>query len=193
MSTATLTLDVFHRVAALSAFASTKSSNTPILQGVQLRISGGELVALATDRYTLARVRHEHAETDELEPVVIPTPALTEALKSAKNSELISITHDSGSLTLDWGSGQLKTFAIEGNYPPVERLFPDEPGDIPAGASFDSQFLARLSKLTRPARSPQDRVVVFSLSGSDATTGKLANLYAVGDHYDALISPRRVA
>lgn len=72
MTTLTLTLDSIHWIAALSAFTAPRSAHLPILTGIKLSASDGVLTAIATDRYTAARARLEHAPNEAIESVVIP-------------------------------------------------------------------------------------------------------------------------
>lgn len=193
MATVTINSDVFHRVVACAAFTG-RDDMAPILSGVQLSTAGGELRAVATDRYTAVRMAHPHSDVDELPAVVIPAKLLTDALKLAAKSAFVTVTHDSdsGTVTIDCGTGAFTAPAIAGNYPPVERLYWEgEDADIPAGTILDPTLLARLAKLTRPGRRPADRVVGFTLGSKPGEDGRNVPVRARGDHYDALIQPRR--
>lgn len=192
MTTITLTLDSLHQIAALSAFTAPKSTHTPILTGIEISVSDSVLTAIATDRYTAARARFEHAPNEAVESVVVPSQLVTDVLKAAKGAARVHLTIDGDTLTFDWGNGRMSGQSVAGNYPPVARLLPKNPTDLPAGTAFDPTLLARLAKLTKPARSPKDRIVTFAMHAGGGSAGS-ANLYATGDVYDVLICPRKVA
>ena len=187
MTTLTITLENLHQIAALAAFTEPVSSRTPILTGIELSASDSVLTATATDRYAAARARLEHAPNEAVESVVVPPRLVTDVLKAAKGAAQVHLTIDGDTLTFDWGNGRMSGQSVAGNYPPVARLFPENPADLPAGTSCNPTFLARLAKLTKPARKPADRVITFKLHGTD---GAKSNLYATGGAYDVLICPR---
>lgn len=191
MTTLTITLDNLHHIAALSAFTAPKSTHTPILTGIELSVSDSVLTAIATDPYAAARARLEHAPNEAIESVVVPAQLIVDVLKAAKGAMQVHLTIEGDTLTFDWGSGRMSGQSVAGNFPPVARLFPEDPTDLPAGTSFNPTFLARLAKLTRPARSPKDRTVVFALHAGGQSAGS-ANLYATGDAYDVLICPTKI-
>ena len=183
MSTITLTPASLAQIANLAAFAASDAV-TPVLTGIAVSVAGGEVRAVATDRYAVARYVGQAPEFEELPQTVLPTAFLTTVAKAARGAFQVHLTVDGSTVTADWGDGSVSASVIEGNYPPVDRLMTDHADDIPASMTLSPTLLARLAKLRGPGAGIKG-IVNFALS-ADGT-----NLRADGGPYSVRICPIR--
>jgi DNA polymerase-3 subunit beta len=166
----TLTADQFASIASATVAAAPVKELTPIIQAVQVGIEAGILTAVATDRYRVARITFPIEGAPDLEPVTIPRTFLDGFAKSIRAAKLpatseITLTvtptepsnayHDpAATLTLasSYAGVSATASALQGNYPPVARLFPETLSDTPSPEiSLNLARLADAEKLTHPA------------------------------------------
>ena len=191
MRSITLTPTTLASIGNLAAFTGAGKHGSPILDAIGLSVAGGELIAVATDRYTVAQYSTTHDDTEELPQVAIPAALIVQAVKAAKGAASITLTHDdtgdyTSPITFTWEGGTIAGQTVAGNLPAVERLLTGEPTDLPQGTRINPAYLARLAKLTDPTgRKPADRAIAFDLSALGT------NLHAAGGDYRVLICPIR--
>ena len=207
-TTATLNYGEITALASLyTAAADTdKGAVAPILSAVHVQITEGHVTAHATDHYVCARVRFDMMHRDdEAAPAELVLPGAWLAQIAAtvrragrtwhgRQAAAVILTAKDGALSA-WvqdgdGGATMNAREVEGNYPPVGRLFPDfadakdgEPIALGDSHAVDFDNLARIAKLRHPGD---------TLAGKSATRFGLYRFAAA--HKDAnapLIATRR--
>lgn len=162
MTIFTLTYEQMLAVASLQHMAS-KDDVTPVLTGIELHVTPTTLTATATDRYVVGQLitqLQQGLENDVPEEgvkILLPRADVAQVARMRSEIQLtfdapadarqsVSVTasavRDHRSLTFP---------SIYGNFPPVDRLFYDDPTeDIPSGIAFNMGLLARVTKLLLP-------------------------------------------
>jgi hypothetical protein len=176
MPRATLTTPQFLSIASTLVAAAPAKEVTPNIISAQITVTGQQLVAIATDRYRVARstmILDEAPEGDFT--VTIPRAFLESAAKQIRALKLPAaqpnvVLEVAGTyLSVSAPGLTLSAEAASGNYPPVGRLFPEEDKLVDLGdVSLNAQFVADAGKLTHPALSDPKRSPIrlrFSASG----------------------------
>ena len=114
------------------AFAASRDDVTPVLTGVQLAVSNNSLTLVATDRYRVA-VRAINWDGNETEAqALVPARTLTEVGKTFSHGGNISVAFsgeaDREIIAFTAGNKTVTSLLIKGNFPPVQRLFPQQTG-----------------------------------------------------------------
>lgn len=166
--------------AVKAALPHAAQAQAPILRG--LRIEPGRV--LATDKFTAIRVAFDYTG-DPFEPFVLAVPDAKE-LTAYEGTPVIE-----GTATFTYSDQTVRTGVIEGEYPPIDRLWPDDsdgPG-VPRVA-FSPVHLRKFDKV-QTIRGKQDRnePLVFTFG---ATPEKPVRV-TFADWIDALIVPVRMA
>lgn len=128
-STGVVPADAFAEAVSQVALAASRDDVTPVITGVQLNFAETGVNLVATDRYRVAvRSIDWDGPTDE-RSALVPARTIQEvgktfgnagtiriALTSRDDRELIAFSADNKTVT---------SLLIKGNYPPVQRLFPE--------------------------------------------------------------------
>ena len=159
MSTLTITTEQLHSLASLTNLVDKKA--TEVLLGIHLTITDGHAIAYVTDRYYAARLEFDTESNDGT--ILIPANILSEFSKLTKKTHAnvpvtITLESDTSPVTISNTHGdQLVIGRINGNYPPIERLFKDSDTITPISElSLNIKLLARLTKLQLVGDTPQD-------------------------------------
>ena len=164
------TPEEFRAVASVGVAASSDDV-TPIINAVNISVSEtGEVTAVATDRYRIARViftpKMDEAVIGGEDSLTINAKELTKfwngikatALKSHLPVIMTIITEEgeysnTKKYVLEYDGSRVENFGIKGNYPPVEKLMSgydlDDCAGVPAVALKPS-FLGDLAKMYHP-------------------------------------------
>ena len=168
MSKIVFTPEEFRSIASMGVAASTDDI-TPIINTVQVTVAGGEVTAIATDRYRIARVIFTPKIDNFLmtdDTININAKELTKfwagiKVKAARSIMPITMTimteednyGDSKSYTLEYDGSTSHSAGVKGNYPPVAKLMTGyDVGDcagVPA-VSLKPSFLGDLAKMYHP-------------------------------------------
>lgn len=123
--------DVFSDAIAQVAVAASRDDVTPVITGVQLDITDGQLSLVATDRYRVA-VREIGATSSSATgslTALIPARTLSEIGKIFTHAAIMTITIVSGGdrelIAFSADQKTVTSLLIKGNFPPVKRLFPE--------------------------------------------------------------------
>lgn len=139
MTTITLSRQQLHAIASLAHCASTDDI-TPIITAIKLTgISGGNITAIATDRYKIAELSFVVEEVTQDFEILINAKKLLAASKSIKGKASqfnqfmnITISGEVGNRTMKLDNHETSVTIPElvGNYPPVARLLDSAYDDI---------------------------------------------------------------
>lgn len=121
----------FAEAIAQVSLAASKEDVTPVITGVQFEIEEGTLTLTATDRYRVATRGIDWSPAGETSAInaLVPAKIVTEVGKTFGNDSTVHITivkeQDRELIAFRGGSKTVTSVLIKGNYPPVQRLFPE--------------------------------------------------------------------
>ena len=118
-------------VAAIDKVADSASRDEtrPVLTGINVRVSGSSIRAVATDSYRLAVYQGKLDNTAERDfELTLPASALQELAKLAKvaGAEDLTISESGHNFVMQFASIILSTRTIDGQFPNPDHLMPDE-------------------------------------------------------------------
>jgi len=123
-----------------TAFATSSIENRPILTGVNFKIDGNKLTAIATDSYRLSQKIIELNEVYEPLNIIIPGKSLDELLKVLENNnDIIELHFDHSKILFKYGNLLFQSRLLEGNYPETSKLVPTE---FPIVIKFNKENLS---------------------------------------------------
>jgi len=123
-----------------TTFATSAIENRPILTGVNIRVEGEKLIAIATDSFRLSQKMIEIPKNMDVMNVVIPGRSLDELgriLEMNLDEILIHLNHKS--ILFEYGNILFQSRLLEGNFPETSRLIPTE---FPIIIKFSKERLA---------------------------------------------------
>ncbi len=123
-----------------TAFATSSIENRPILTGVNFKIDGNKLTAIATDSYRLSQKIIELNEVYEPLNIIIPGKSLDELLKVLENNnDIVELHFDHSKILFKYGNILFQSRLLEGNYPETSKLVPTE---FPIVIKFNKENLS---------------------------------------------------
>lgn len=174
-----------------------KDKARPILNAVWLEISNGELVAAATDSYTLAEYRHP-VDAPNFGPVLIAGAGVETILTAtkAKASQELEVTFAGDALTLDTSNARHLISLETGTYPDYAALIP-EPGFGDAlqleSCGYDADYLAKVAKIGKVLNPGRTAARVELVTLKDSKTPSRWDLAGLNGSVIFLIMPLRRA
>lgn len=118
---------VMRAVIRQTTFAASMIENRPILTGVNIKVDGQKLIAIATDSFRLSQKFIDIPTNFERMNVVIPAKSLDELGKVLEsNLDEILIHLDAKSILFEYGNVLFQSRLLEGNFPETSRLIPVE-------------------------------------------------------------------
>ncbi|MBO9568023.1 MULTISPECIES: DNA polymerase III subunit beta [Cellulomonas] len=196
--------ELTHAVAQVSVAAS-RDDTLPLLTGVRVEIEGERVTLLATDRYRLAlrEMTWKPASPDVEAVALVRARTLSDAAKSLGGSGSVEVSLSSGGgvdlIGFEAGGRQTTSLLVDGDYPPVRRLFPDE---TPIHAIVNRQALAEAAKrvaLVAERNTPirltfsEGQVVLDAGQGDDAQASEALEATLVGDDISVAFNPHFLA
>lgn len=129
--TGSVPADSFTEAISQVAVAASKDDVTPVITGVLFDVNENTLSLTATDRYRVSTrsVAWQPAEESASYQALVPARIVSEIGKTFTDSEDISITfikeEDRELIAFSNKQRTVTSLLIKGNYPPVQRLFPE--------------------------------------------------------------------
>ncbi|MCG7308078.1 DNA polymerase III subunit beta [Brachybacterium halotolerans subsp. kimchii] len=126
----TVQADVFAEAISQVTVAASKDDTLPLLTGVRVEIVGEKMTLMATDRYRLAmsEITWRPSRPDLEITALVRARTLQEVARSLATggSVDIAISDDSSANLIGFEAGGRRTTStlVDGDYPPVRRLFP---------------------------------------------------------------------
>ena len=162
MTTAYLPASTLAAIASLSGATSTDTF-TPILSAIKVTVTPETVTAVATDRYIAARLTTPLGDVAHTVSDVGSTFYLNAAdatmLAKLKAGGMFTWNDETREVTAEMDNhARFTLHAVDGDYPSVERLIPDESAecDIPAGVGLNTTIFAKLAKFALPGEKPAD-------------------------------------
>jgi DNA polymerase-3 subunit beta len=112
--------------------AASRDDTLPLLTGVRMEIEGERITLLATDRYRLAlrELTWQPARPDVSQVALVRARTLSDAARSLGGSDQVTLALSTGAgvdlIGFEAGGRHTTSLLVDGDYPPVRRLFPDE-------------------------------------------------------------------
>jgi DNA polymerase-3 subunit beta len=112
--------------------AASRDDTLPLLTGVRMEIEGEKITLLATDRYRLAlrELSWQPARPDVSEVALVRARTLSDAARSLGGSDHVTLALSTGAgvdlIGFEAGGRHTTSLLVDGDYPAVRRLFPDE-------------------------------------------------------------------
>ncbi|MBR3891224.1 MAG: DNA polymerase III subunit beta [Bacilli bacterium] len=145
--------DLLKQVISQTIFATSIKETRPILTGVNFKIDGNVLEAVATDTYRLAKKKVVLGDSAYVN-VTIPNKSLSEVSKIISGNEEVTINFFDKKVLFKVGDTIVSTRVINGVYPDTTRLIPE---------NFDY----KLTTLTTDIVSAVDRASLLSTDGNN--------------------------
>ncbi|HLP22696.1 MAG TPA: DNA polymerase III subunit beta [Microbacteriaceae bacterium] len=128
-ATGVVPADAFAEAVGQVALAASRDDVTPVITGVQLTISGTGMNLVATDRYRVAVRQIDWDGATEERAALVPARTIQEVGKTFGNAGTISVSltsrDDRELIAFSADNKTVTSLLIKGNYPPVQRLFPE--------------------------------------------------------------------
>ncbi|MGC5614666.1 DNA polymerase III subunit beta [Georgenia sp. Z1491] len=197
----TIDADVLAQAVAQVTTAASRDETLPLLTGVRVEIEGDSITLLATDRYRLAmRELPWHPAGDDVSAVaLVRARTLSDVAKSLTSAGAVEVdldTSGAGSLIgFEAGGRRTTSLLVDGDYPPVRRLFPDE---TPTHAVVDAAELIAAAKrvsLVAERNTPirlsftEGQVVLEAGQGDDAQASEALEATLVGEPITTAFNP----
>lgn len=182
--------------------AASRDDTLPLLTGVRMEIEGETITMLATDRYRLAlRTLSWHpANPDHSSVALVRARTLSDAAKSLGGSDQVTVALSTGAgvdlIGFEAGGRHTTSLLVDGDYPAVRRLFPDE---TPIHAVVNTQALteaARRVSLVAERNTPirlafsEGQVVLDAGQGDDAQASEALEAALVGEEITVAFNPQ---
>lgn len=110
-------------------FSASIDETRPVLTGVRLSFTTGQMQMVATDGYRLSLKKTQIKEKIKIPFLILPAKTLLEIVKiiqSEKEETIIkiSIMKDAGQIIFSFGETEIATRLIEGEFPDFEKIIP---------------------------------------------------------------------
>lgn len=179
MTTAYLPASTLAAIASLSG-ATSADKFTPILSAIKVTVTPETVTAVATDRYIAARLTTPLGEVAHTVSDTGSTFYLNAAdatmLAKLKTGGMFTWNDETREVTAEMDNNSRFTLhAVDGNYPSVERLIPNESAecDIPAGVGLNPTIFAKLAKFALPGEKAADlKKAAYRLGMGDLTDSR---------------------
>jgi DNA polymerase-3 subunit beta len=194
--------DALTQAVAQVTVAASRDDTLPLLTGVRVEIEGEKITMLATDRYRLAlrELTWSPASPDISATALVRARTLSDAAKSLGGGAQVNIALATGSgvdlIGFEAGGRHTTSLLVEGDYPAVRRLFPDE---TPIHAVVATQALSDAAKrvaLVAERNTPirlsftEGQVVLDAGQGDDAQASEALEASLVGDDISVAFNPQ---
>ncbi len=121
----TLPSAAFKRGLQQVIFAASNDESRPVLTGVYLHVTDGQLYMASTDSYRLAE-KNIGANSHDIS-LLVPASAMQDLLRIIGDDDGdLTVTHNDQQVLFQVGDIELVARLVEGNYPPYRKLIPSD-------------------------------------------------------------------
>jgi len=196
----TIDADVLTEAVNQVTIAASRDETLPLLTGVRVEIEGEKLTLMATDRYRLAmRELSWHPSSPSFSAVaLVRARTLSDVAKSLTSAGSVDVALGNSSASLIGfaaGGRQTTSLLVEGDYPPVRRLFPEETTTHAVVATGPLIEAARRVALVAERNTPirlsfsEGQVVLEAGQGEDAQASEVLEATLVGEDIVTAFNP----
>ncbi|MHB1489563.1 DNA polymerase III subunit beta [mine drainage metagenome] len=194
--------DELTQAVAQVTVAASRDDTLPLLTGVRMEIEGEKITLLATDRYRLAlrELSWRPATPDMSAVALVRARTLSDVSKSLGGSQTVNIALATGTgvdlIGFEAAGRHTTSLLVDGDYPAVRRLFPDE---TPIHAVVSTHALAEAAKrvaLVAERNTPirlsftQGQVILDAGQGDDAQASEALESVLVGEDISVAFNPQ---
>lgn len=142
-------------------FTSSTDDARPVLTGINFVASEEDLTLVATDGFRLSLVKEKRKGT--FSSMIIPADFLKEVLRYVKDAKAVSFTYSSKEHLVLFKVGEAEFYSrlIDGEFPPYERVIPEEKK---ATAVLKREDLLRNTKLISIFAREYSNVILYDFS-----------------------------
>lgn len=180
--------------------AAGRDETLPLLTGVKVEISGERLTLLATDRYRLAmREMTWRPTTPTIErQALVRARTLSDVARSltSAGSIEISLAESADIIGFEAGGRHTTSLLVDGEYPPVRRLFPEQTTTHTVTESAALTEAAKRVALVAERNTPirltftEGQVVLEAGQGDDAQASEALESTLVGEEITTAFNPQ---
>jgi DNA polymerase-3 subunit beta len=154
-------------------FAAARDDSRPTLAGVRLIVSARGVNVAAADGFRLAVDFVPFGETTEGQTLeyIIPARAMTEAAALCAAADAVTFASNGQQALFVTDSTTLTTRLIEGRFPDVDRIIPEQ---SPTLVTFDVADLTRAVKLAAPFAAASQNVIKLAANADGLTVASTA-------------------
>lgn len=197
----TIDAGAFNEAVLQVTTAASRDETLPLLTGVRMEIEGERITFLATDRYRLAmkEIGWTPANPDVSHVALVRARTLSYVAKSMTQAGTIqlSLQTEGGKQIIGFESAGRRTTSqlIEGDYPPVRRLFPDVTPTYAVARTGEIIEAARRVALVAERNTPirltfsEGQVVMEAGQGDDAQASEALEATLVGEDITTAFNP----
>src|SRR5690554_640069 len=198
----TVSGDELTSAVAQVSVAASKDDTLPLLTGVRVEIEGEQITLLATDRYRLAlrELTWKPSRPDISDVALVRARTLSDVAKSLGSSGEVTVALSTGTgvdlIGFEAGGRHTTSLLVDGDYPPVRRLFPDE---TPIHAVVElaplteaARRVALVAERNTPIRLAfsEGQVVLDAGQGDDAQASEALEATLVGEEITVAFNPQ---
>lgn len=180
--------------------AAGRDDTLPLLTGVKVEISGEKLTLLATDRYRLAmrEMSWRPANPAIERQALVRARTLSDVARSLTSAGSVEILLGEGADIIGFEAGGRHTTSllVDGEYPPVRRLFPDQTTTHTVTDSSTLIEAAKRVSLVAERNTPirlsftEGQVVLEAGQGDDAQATEVLESTLVGEEITTAFNPQ---
>lgn len=194
--------DDFTEAVAQVTVAASRDDTLPLLTGVRMEIEGDTITLLATDRYRLAlrTLTWTPASPSGSEIALVRARTLSDAAKSLGTSEQVTVGLSTGAgvdiIGFEAGGRHTTSLLVDGDYPPVRRLFPTETpihAVVSTGSLVEAaRRVALVAERNTPIRLAfsDGQVVLDAGQGDDAQASEALEATLTGEDITVAFNPQ---
>lgn len=192
--------DVFASAISQVTIAAGRDETLPLLTGVKVEISGEKLTLLATDRYRLAmRELSWRPQSPTIErAALVRARTLSDVARSltSAGSVEISLAENADIIGFEAGGRHTTSLLVDGEYPPVRRLFPEQTSTHTVTDSAALIEAAKRVALVAERNTPirlsftEGQVVLEAGQGDDAQASEVLESVLVGEEITTAFNPQ---
>lgn len=194
--------DALTEAVAQVTVAASRDDTLPLLTGVRMEIDNETITMLATDRYRLAlrELTWTPASPGMSQVALVRARTLSDAAKSLGGSDQVTVALSTGAgvdlIGFEAGGRHTTSLLVDGDYPAVRRLFPEE---TPIHAVVGTQALtdaARRVALVAERNTPirlsfsEGQVVLDAGQGDDAQASEALESALTGEDIMVAFNPQ---
>ncbi|WP_154791970.1 DNA polymerase III subunit beta [Occultella kanbiaonis] len=199
-TTGSISGDAFAQAISQVTIAAGRDETLPLLTGVRVEIDGDKVTLLATDRYRLAmrEVSWTPASPSVSRVALIRARTLSDVAKNLSNAGSIDVALvENGDIVgFEAGGRRTTSLLVDGEYPPVRRLFPEQTTTHTVTSTAELVEAAKRVALVAERNTPirlsfsEGQVVLEAGQGDDAQASEVLESTLVGEDISTAFNPQ---
>ncbi|WP_163541705.1 DNA polymerase III subunit beta [Occultella kanbiaonis] len=199
-TTGSISGDAFAQAISQVTIAAGRDETLPLLTGVRVEIDGDKVTLLATDRYRLAmrEVFWTPASPSVSRVALIRARTLSDVAKNLSNAGSIDVALvENGDIVgFEAGGRRTTSLLVDGEYPPVRRLFPEQTTTHTVTSTAELVEAAKRVALVAERNTPirlsfsEGQVVLEAGQGDDAQASEVLESTLVGEDISTAFNPQ---